>query len=221
MARIFLTFLVLILPPAVHAQTAPDGKVDYVVKRNGEKIGALKMEFRQEGNRLVVTSDYGIQIRLMSIVLYRYDKRMTETYEDGRLVGYAAKIDDNGGKSSVSAVPDGDGLTIMHRAGTVNAPPGLYPSTYWPPETVNQTRLIDSSDGVLVDVKTEPVAEENLKVDGRTLKAKRYRMTGDLERDLWYAADGGEWLKMRMKASDGSVIEIERDWPPVWKRGLL
>ena len=46
-------------------------------------------------------------------------------------------------------------------------------------------------------------------------------MTGDLERDIWYAAESGEWLKLKMKASDDSTIEIERDWDPVWKAGLL
>ena len=47
------------------------------------------------------------------------------------------------------------------------------------------------------------------------------RQAGDLDRELWYAVGGDEWLKLRMKASDGSIIEILRDWPPLWKRGLL
>ncbi len=44
-------------------------------------------------------------------------------------------------------------------------------------------------------------------------------MSGDLKRELRYGANDGTWLKM--KASDVSTIEIERDWSPVWKRELL
>ena len=62
---------------------------------------------------------------------------------------------------------------------------------------------------------------EPLTIDERTLSTKRYAMSGDAERDLWYDAGTGAWLKMKMTGSDGSVIEIERDWPPVWKRDLL
>lgn len=65
-----------------------------------------------------------------------------------------------------------------------------------------------------------PVAE-NVEIDGRSVASKRYVMTGDLERELWYDAESGEWLKMLLTASDGSIVEVERDWPPVWKPGLL
>ena len=69
-----------------------------------------------------------------------------------------------------------------------------------------------------MDVRPEP---PNLKIDGRAVTAKRYTMSGDLKRELRYGANDGAWLKLKTKASDESIIEIERDWPPVWKRDLL
>ena len=112
-------------------------------------------------------------------------------------------------------------LSIVHPKGTLTAPLGLYPSTYWPPATIEQTQMIDSSDGVLMNVQTAAAGAENVTIDGRTVSAKRYKMSGDAVRDLWYDAGTGAWLKMKFKGSDNSVIEIERDWPPVWKRDLL
>lgn len=81
--------------------------------------------------------------------------------------------------------------------------------------------MIDSSDGVLISVKTVEAATEDLSIDGRTISAKRYVMSGDAVRELWYDAKSGIWLKMKFEGSDGSTIEIERDWPPTWKRDLL
>lgn len=200
---------------------AESGKAEYVIKRNGDPIGTLKIYFLRDGDRLVATSDYSLKIKLMAIVLYRYDKRMVETYENGRLIAYEADIDDNGTKSQVRASRSDDALSIVHPKGTLTAPVGLYPSTYWPPATVDQTQLIDSSDGVLMTVKSVEAATGDISIDGRTVNATHYTMSGDVERDLWYESGPGAWLKMKLKGSDGSVIEIERDWPPVWKRDLL
>ncbi|CAN0401122.1 unnamed protein product [Discosporangium mesarthrocarpum] len=217
--------LVLASPVSATNQNHPlpkvSGNVDYVVKRNGGPIGTLKIAFKRDGNRLVATSHYSIKVKLMAIVLYRYDKRMVETYEDGQLIAYSADIDDNGTNSTVQVTRKDGALSIVHPKGTLTAPLGTMPSTYWAPATVAQTRLIDSSDGVFLNVKTVEAATEDLTVDSRTIRAKRYQMSGEAERQLWYDAKSGVWLKMKLKGSDGSTIEIERDWAPVWKSGLL
>lgn len=216
----FLILFAAVATPA-RGEMPSAGDSAYVVKRDGSPIGTLTIKFEKTGNRLVATSDYSIKVKLLAIVLYRYDKHMVETYEDGRLVAYATNIDDNGEKSQVRVNRDGNKLKIVHPKGKLSAPIGLFPSTYWPTATPGLTKLIDSSEGILLNVKTTRTADEDLALDGRTVKSTRYEMTGDLQRTLWYAAGTGEWLKLKMKASDNSTIEIERDWPPVWKRDLL
>jgi hypothetical protein len=221
---LLLPVLLLPLATPVYAATslpAVSSKAEYVVKRSGSPIGTLKIDFKVDGNGMVATSDYSIKIKLMAIVLYRYDKHMVEEYEDGRLIAYQTDIDDNGTKSQVRVARNPDALSIVHPKGSLSAPLNLLPSTYWPPATVKQTRMIDSSDGVLINVKTVEAATEDLTIDGRTIGAKRYVMSGDAVRELWYDAKSGAWLKMKFEGSDGSTIEIERDWPPVWKRDLL
>ena len=225
MCRILL-LLVLLLPlaTAVYAEAslpAVSSKAEYVVKRSGSPIGTLKIDFKIDGNSMVATSHYSVNVKLMAIVLYRYDKRMNEEYEGGRLIAYETDIDDNGTKSQVRVTRNTDALAIVHPKGTLSAPLNLLPSTYWPQATVKQTRMIDSSDGVLISVKTVEAVTEDLSIDGRTISAKRYVMSGDAVRELWYDAKSGIWLKMKFEGSDGSTIEIERDWPPTWKRDLL
>lgn len=219
----FLSVMLVIAAPATATASMQmeTGKAEYVVKRNGSPIGTLKIDFKRDGKSLIATSDYSIKVKLMAIVLYRYDKRMVERYEDGRLVAYETDIDDNGTKSQVRVSQEGEALSIVHPKGSLKAPLGMFPSTYWPPGTINQTQMIDSSEGVLLNVKTVEVAAEELAIDGRTVSAKRYEMSGDAERQLWYDAKTGAWLKMKLEGSDGSTIEIERDWAPVWKSGLL
>ena len=131
----FLCILLLSIPLPGDAQMPAEGTSSYVVKRDGSPIGTLKISFARDGKRLVAKSEYSIKVKLLAIVLYRYDKRMTETYEDGRLVAYETDIDDNGSKSQVRVTRDGDTLTIVHPKGKLTAPVGLYPTTYWPAAT--------------------------------------------------------------------------------------
>ena len=205
------------MPSAVIAAdpVPADGMHHYIVKRNGDPIGTLKIDIKRDGERLTAVSDYSIKVKLLAIVLYRYDKRMAETYENGRLISYETEIDDNGTKSQVTVRRDGDTLAITHPQGQLTAQGNLIPSTYWPPSTVGQSQLIDSSDGMLVNVVLSAPVVEDLAIDDRTVKSKRYEMSGDLKRTLWYDASTGAWLKMKLTASDDSTIEIERDWPPV------
>lgn len=215
-------FMVIFASPVLAAPPFPaDGDYRYLVKRNNEPIGTLKLNIKRDGMRLVATIDYLIEIRVMSLVFYRYTKKSREVFDKGLTVAYEADINDNGKESRVTAERNSDRLSITHPGGNTTAPVGTLVSNYWPRATVERTTLIDSSDGVLRTVKVAPPVAESLGVDDRKVDAMRYAMTGDLERTLWYGAKDGLWLKIKFKASDGSDIEIERDWPPFWKRGLL
>jgi outer membrane lipoprotein-sorting protein len=215
---LLIAFATLTVP--AQADSSRTDNIAYVIKRGGDAIGTLKIGFERNGKRLTATSNYTIRVKLLSIVLYRYEKHMVETYEDGRLVAFKTAIDDDGEKSQVSIIRTDDNLIITNQKGNLSAPLGTFPSTYWPPETPSLTQLIDSSDGTFLSVKTSGASTESLAIDGSIIKSKRYEMSGDLKRTLWYSAETGEWLKLKMTASDNSTIEIERDWPPIRKEDI-
>jgi hypothetical protein len=50
-------------------------------------------------------------------------------------------------------------------------------------------------------------------VAGRKVEAKKYRMSGDLERELWYDA-AGNWLRSRLE-HDGARITLTREQVPI------
>ncbi|MGZ0247511.1 MAG: hypothetical protein ACKVH1_16385, partial [Alphaproteobacteria bacterium] len=70
--RMFLILLlpVLLLPLAtpVYAAASPtlSTKAEYVVKRSGSPIGTLKIDFKIDGNSMVATSHYSVNVKLMA-----------------------------------------------------------------------------------------------------------------------------------------------------------
>ena len=47
---------------------------------------------------------------------------------------------------------------------------------------------------------------ETIEAWDREVEARRYALTGDMEKELWYDA-AGIWVHMRQMARDGSIIE--------------
>jgi hypothetical protein len=52
---------------------------------------------------------------------------------------------------------------------------------------------------------------ETLTIAGHAIPADKYRISGDLERELWYAA-AGNWLQSRLE-HDGAKITLTRRSP--------
>ncbi len=63
---------------------------------------------------------------------------------------------------------------------------------------------MDTSSGKLLHVKITPGAEETIKAGGAMVKARRYAVTGDLQRDLWFDASG-KLLQFAFK-NDGALV---------------
>jgi hypothetical protein len=190
------------------------GRQEFSVFRDGERIGTDVSEFLRDGDRLTVRSHTDIAVEILSIVVYRYEKDSEEQWVDGKLVGLRSDINDDGDKSAVELT--GDDATepkLLHvstgdKSTTVKA--GLMPSSFWNPATVEQSEFIDPEDGQTRRVIVAPHGFELLKVAGRDVKARHYRMSGDIDRDLWYGLDG-QLLKIEFEAEDGSRIILLRN----------
>ena len=198
-----IVYLVLIGAPAFAAD-----RIEMTIIRNKEHIGTHSIDFVRAGARLHVDTRVEIAVKMAFVTVYRMLKTSRETWEQDRVVAYHATIDDNGTVSAIKVRPAGENLVIDGPGGRVTAPVGTMISGYWSDRTVERKLLIDSSDGVLRHVSVGKATREKLAAGNRVIPVRRYRMTGELERDLWYGEDG-RLVRMREIASDGSVIVTE------------
>lgn len=189
----------------------PQGdRLEFSILRNGERIGSRTVEFTRKGDRLEVLTRVEIVVKFMAIPVYKRTERKRELWRKGVLIEYDDYSDDHGKKSTVRARREAGKLISQGSAGTTETRgKDIMPSTYWNIATVNRTRLLDSTTGAIVHVKVQPVGEEDVAVGASHVQARRYRMTGDLERELWYD-ENGVWVRMISTASDGSKVEYRR-----------
>ncbi len=209
-ALMMLVLLPLLLGAAGHQPPTPDSlRLDYVVKRNGDVIGSHVITFRRDNGALLVDTHVKVEVRMMFMTVYKYEKSSRETWRGGRIAAYRAETNDNGNpiKGRVTLGPKG--LIAEGPKGKTIAPPGAMISGYWNMATVKQTELIDSENATLAPIKVLGGEAVRIAMGGRQYDTRHFRITGDLARELWYGADG-LLVKMRAIGSDGSIIDTDR-----------
>ena len=68
---------------------------------------------------------------------------------------------------------------------------------------------MNTIDGTIMSVRVADLGSENVPVNGGNLNAHHYRISGGLERDLWYD-ENGNLARVAFKAEDGSTVTYIR-----------
>lgn len=191
--------------PQAIANTQTSQRLNFAVFRGGEPMGRHEVQIIDEGSRQVVEIDINLQVKLLSIPVFRYTHQNREVWAEGQLLELISSTDDDGDPMSLSLKREGDKLHGLgdQLAGPI---PVTLPSTsYWRRPPLGKSQLIDSQNGKLLQVETVSLGEQEILANGKNIRAERLRVTGDLNLDLWYDQTG-RWVKCQFEAR-GSTVE--------------
>jgi hypothetical protein len=148
------------------------------------------------------------EVKVLMVPLFTRDGRYREVWRGDRLIAFDSHIVDNGEVYDVRARANGDRTVIDGRRGRIEAPPTIVSNHPWNHEVIERTLLFDTQRGRLQEVEVTSGGTETITVAGGKVEAQKYRITGDLERELWYD-DAGNWLQSRLE-HDGAQITLTR-----------
>jgi hypothetical protein len=191
---------------------AAEGTVDYrVVHSRYDEIGSHKVTFSRKGDDLVVEVALNIKVKFLFVTLHSLSAERKEVWRGGRFVGYSSHTDDNGTLYDIVAHAERHKLLIEGPDGKAEADGSVFPTHPWNPEIVNHGVLMDTMTGKLLKVSVAPAGTETVEVAGKPVETAKYKVTGDLERELWYDADGN-WIQLRFPR-DGATLTFTRITP--------
>ncbi len=176
------------------------------IRREGSVIGQHVIAFNQHDGRWQVDIASEVAIKLAFITVFRFTYRSDETWTDGRLTTLLADTDDDGERTRVAGVAQGDALKISGSGGDWIAPRGSFATSHWQRPATGPGIVINTLTGKRNDVVVTDQGEETVQTGVGPIRARRLNYAGELELDSWYEADG-RWLGMRFKGRDGSFIE--------------
>ena len=186
-----------------------EDRLSFAVWREGSRIGTHVMRFRRGGGALTVESRVDVEVKFAFLTLYRYAGLRREVWRDGALVAFDSETDDDGRTISVRVRPAAGGLLAEGSEGNFPHPSSAIPFTLWNRAIVEGRPLFDPEDGKPVRVEAEPLGVSP-PPGAATAAAHRFRLTGDVDHELWYTGPG-VLAGLRLTGRDGSIIEYRRE----------
>ena len=171
-------------------------------------VGRHVITFVCQGDDLVVETRVEGKIRVLAIPIFKREATYREVWRDHRLMAFDSHFVDNGEVYEVKARADGDHTVIEGRRGRIEAPATVVSNHPWNYAVLDRTLLFDTQRGRLQKVRVTAAGTETITVAGRATQARKYIVTGDLERELWYD-EAGNWLQSRLE-HDGAKITLTR-----------
>ncbi len=178
------------------------------VLRDGETIGSHHFEFEREDEALKVSVETALAVKVAFITVSRYEHKRVERWRNGLLLSLAGMTNDDGEETELSIV-----LKDKEYTRTVNgqdeqlaAPIGV--ASLWSKTVLSGGKLLSPAKGETYRVRADLLGREVITLGSGDVEAERYRLSGQLSRDLWYGPDG-RLVQIRYE-HEGSVVEFVR-----------
>jgi hypothetical protein len=194
----------LLTLPAGAARAADAETRDFTVLVDGKRAGDAHMTIqRADDGTAEVRCDTDVVVKIGPFRAYSYSYRGQEVWKGGRLLRLVSTCNDDGKRYAVAADADGDRLRVRVNGQERLARGDVWLTSYWqqPDGTrVNQAvPLLDADTGRDLGARLQFVGEQQLGVAGAAQNVKHYRLTGEVQVDLWYDASGRlarqEWVE--------------------------
>jgi len=183
----------------------PTGRFDYEVIRKGEKIGTHSVVFRHRGRDLTVATWTDIAVKLLGITLYRFRYQAEEDWIDGRLMRLTSRTDNDGVPLTVDLEEASGRIRGTCNGIALDLPADTLPISVWHPDFIRRSVILDQYKCAAQKVRTTDRGTELIPAGPKSVKARHYALTGDVQRDVWYGPDG-QTLQVLFPAKDGSKI---------------
>jgi hypothetical protein len=188
------------------AGVPPAGHLAFNVFRNDSQIGTHHLTFRSAGAALTVTIAADFKVGLGPITLFRYSLRITEHWQDGKLVAATSQANNDGKKESMTAKLQGDALAVQgSKSGHYTAPRGAILATHWNRAELNGP-MINPENGELMTFTIADKGTGQIEAAGKTIEAAQYALTGPATLNLWYSQQS-IWSALKAVATDNSMID--------------
>jgi len=183
----------------------------FSIKIDNKPAGTYQMSISRPDDRTFIVVGWADVSISKLFIKYKYTYQGTEVWKDGRLVRLTSKTNDDGKQFEVLAQADGDRLRVQVNGKEHTTRPDVWTTTYWSlPASMlrNQAAaLLDCDTGKDLRGTIQYVGTEQLTTAGQTQNGAHYRITGDVQIDVWY--DAQRRLVREDALEDGHRVVLE------------
>ena len=209
--RIIIILILIISPFSVnaHVQHYKDLKrIEFDIYRNNKHIGEHIFSFAKSNEQISIESKINFIIKKFGIVLYEYHVEGKEVYEDGKLIKFNSRTDQNGKEKYVNLKLENDEYIIDGSSFKGKIPTNYLLGTWWNHSIVEAEAQISAVSGRIINQKVTFLGKETIKIGNKNYKTlhfnfsstdKKLKKDKKLNTDVWYEEKTLHWIKAYFK----------------------
>ena len=204
-----LLFIFLTANALSHVEHYSDLKyIEFDIYRNNKNIGKHKFTFKKVNNQIFVSSNVNFIIKKLGVTLYKYEAKGTEIFEDGKLVRFNSKTNQNRKEKYVNIdlvqneyLIDGS----SHKGKTSDV---AKVGTWWNHNLVEAPAQISAVSGRIIKQKVKFLGKKQIEINGKTFETLHFNFSSTdnklgkdkkLNTDVWYEEKTLNWVKASFK----------------------
>jgi Domain of unknown function (DUF6134) len=153
-------------------------------------IGAYTNTVEPTRDGMTVQTRAHFEVKMLGIKMYREDADRTEHWQGNRLVSFRGVTDKGDGPAEVKGEARGNNFIITSAQGTVTAPGSVHPANPWSSNFLRSNTMMRPDTGKLEQVRVGAGQETSVKIDGATIPAVKYEVTGTAKYTVWIDGRG-------------------------------
>jgi hypothetical protein len=179
----------------------------FSVLYKGDRIGAHTVSHSTVTGETRVSTEIDLLVEALFFTVFAFSHRSVESWRDGRLISLRSTTVEHGETLQVTGAATAQGFRGVNKAGPFIAAPGVLTSNdLWTPVVLQQTTVVDAQHGGVIGVSMRKLADEQIAVAGRQIRATRYRfITPYLAGSIWYD-DGGLWVHGEFERDAAQIV---------------
>ena len=202
---IFLFVLILSFSAEAHIQHYEDlNRIEFDIYRNNNHIGKHIFSFKKTDTQLIVESEINFEIKKFGIVLYKYHVKGTEIYENGKLIKFNSKTNQNKKIKYVNLKLENEEYIIDGSSYKGKAPVEYLLGTWWNHSIVKAPAQISAVSGRIIKQKVTFLGKENIKFEDKSYNTLHFKFSSTdkkldknkkLNTEVWYDQETLNWVK--------------------------
>ena len=215
---ILIIFLIYPLYLDAHVQHYDNlNRIEFDIYRNNKHIGKHIFSFKRSNGQLAVESTINFEIKKLGIVLYKYHVNGTEIFQDGELIKFNSKTDQNGKKKYVNIDLVDEKYKIDGSSFKGKVPKEYLLGTWWNHSIVKAPAQISAVSGRIIKQEVTFLGKEIIKINNKEYKTlhfnfsstdKKLKKDKKLNTDVWYDEETLNWVKASFEKKGKWVYKL-------------
>lgn len=206
---VFMVFAGRLAQPASAQNVLHEEIREFEILVKDKPVGSSSIRISElDDGTTRVANDVHVKLNYV-VFVYRYDFTGYETWRGNRLLSTANRATDGGKLYDARADLDAAGFRVevngrLHTVGLIDMT-----TNYWHPPEVRpdpSLSIMNSDRGTIHKAKVERLAPEVLKFGSQRIICAHYRLSGDVQADLWF--DGQDRIVRQTGIEEGYPTEL-------------